>query len=109
MSASFATNNNLVTKQAVILYGSPHLIGATFQLINQFKQDLEQVSGEEYVFSQFDLFEQDLIPCNDCKSCQYGLCHLNHTDGLAAMIEAIQLADLVIWRLPFILRDFQRQ
>lgn len=106
LSASFATNDNLVSKQAVILYGSPHLIGSTFRLLHQFKQDLATVTREDYVFVQFDLFDQKITPCNDCKSCQYGLCHLNHTDCLSAVIEAIQLADVVIVATPIYFAGF---
>lgn len=90
----------------MILYGSPHLIGSTFRLLNQFKQDLLAVTHDEYVFVQFDLFEEKITPCNDCKSCQYGLCHLNHTDRMAQMIEALQLAEVVVIATPIYFAGF---
>lgn len=84
----------------MVLYGSPHLVGSTFRLLQQFKQALENNGLESYQFRQFDLFEMNLKPCNHCGYCQYGLCHMNHLDGYSSIIESIQSSDLIILATP---------
>ena len=97
LSANTAKNGSFYKRRIVLLFGSPHHVGFTFRLVMQFLDTLEENS---YVLEQFDLFEMDLLPCNDCENCRNGLCCLTHIDHYEEIIEAIQRADWVILASP---------
>lgn len=85
--------------RVVALNGSPRLIGNTSAAVNVVLDELEKEGIEvEHV----QLYEGNVIPCNDCGSCGIrgdGRC-INENDSVNGYIEKILRADGVILASP---------
>lgn len=100
------TKTQLYTKEILVLNGSPNMLGSTFRMIQQFQQALTDHDLDHYMLRQYDFFNMDIKPCNDCGSCKHGLCHKNHLDGYSDILEAMQSAEIVILAAPVYYASF---
>ena len=56
-----------MAKKFVVLKGSPRKKGNTNALVSIFLKELEKNDIE---YTEFDLYDMNLLPCNDCFTCQ---------------------------------------
>lgn len=102
MYANTAMTDSLYKKRILILFGSPNPGGNTAKLVEQMEDRL----GYSYQFDRLDLFRMNVHPCTDCGICSNGLCHLNHMDHYAEIIEKMQRADIIAIASPVYFAGF---
>lgn len=102
MYANTAMTDSLYKQNILILFASPNPNGNTAKLVEQMQDRL----GYSYVFDRLDLYQMNIHPCIDCGICKNGLCHLNHTDHYAEIMEKIQRADVIAIASPLYFAGF---
>lgn len=86
----------------VIINGSPHDDGDTAALINAVK---EQLDGE---FCQFDAYDDDILPCRDCRACWVNdSCAIK--DDFTKLLNAVNNADNIILASPIYFSELTGQ
>ena len=81
----------------VILQGSPDLDGSTAILCEEFARGARQAGHEA---ERIDVAQADVRPCKGCVSCGYGARPCVQRDGVAAILEKILAADVLVLATP---------
>lgn len=88
-----------MTKKFVILKGSPRKKGNTNALVSIFLKELEKNDIE---YKEFDLYDMNLLPCNDCFTCQNVLdsfgCPIK--DDMHIIFDSIIESDFIVIASP---------
>jgi Multimeric flavodoxin WrbA len=85
--------------KVVALNASPRLVGNTSNILNEVLDEIEKAGIET---EQIHLYSFDMVPCNDCRSCEMrgdGRCILED-DALNEIVDAIRQADGLILASP---------
>lgn len=85
--------------KVIALNGSPRLVGNTSNVLNDI---LDEIGKEGIETEQVQLYSYNLIPCNDCRSCEMrgdGRC-ITEDDGLNDLMDELRDADGVILASP---------
>ena len=85
--------------KVIALNASPRLVGNTTNILNEV---LDEIEKEGIETEQIHLYSLNIIPCNDCRSCEIrgdGRCILED-DGLNDVVDALREADGIIMASP---------
>lgn len=85
-----------MTATVLVIYGSPHLKGATAKVLNRYLGTLSNAPDRQVVY--FNCFEQSIAPCDDCRCCKAGgrCCH----QDLNEFFDLFEAAERVIFAFP---------
>lgn len=85
--------------KVIALNGSPRLIGNTTNILHDM---LDEIEKEGIETEQIQLYECDMDPCNDCRSCEMrgdGRC-IMEGDNLNEIVDELRAADGIILASP---------
>lgn len=81
----------------VILRGSPNRDGSTAILCEEFARGARQAG---HAVERIDVAQADVRPCTGCVACGYGARPCVQRDGMAAILEKILAADVLVLATP---------